>query len=152
MTAAGYQLARPADIHVQHIFRFSFGKSVRYAVKKSKYWTMYSLHNRDVMKDSGAASYELKVDVSLLVINVALVTLAAILRSWWPLVGVAFLLGINTAVSYSLLRLIKREQGWWFLLLAAGYFEFIYPFAVAFGSFLGILKYLWEVKLTHRYK
>ncbi|MHB1360969.1 MAG: glycosyltransferase family 2 protein [Thermoleophilia bacterium] len=148
---AGHQLSRPADIQVQHIFGFSFSKSIRNAVKKSKYWTMYSLHRRDVMKDSGAASHELKVNVGTQTINVCLVAAAAVTRSWWPLMGVMFLYGVNTAVSYNLLRLIKQERGWWFLIRAMGYYQFVYPFAVAYGAFMGILKYIWEVKLTRRY-
>ena len=148
---AGHQLSRPADIQVQHMFGFGFGKSIRNAIKKSKYWTMYSLHNRDVMKDSGAASYELKVNVTTQVLNVCLVVVAAIARSWWPLIGVMFLYGVNTAVSYNLLRLIRQEKGWWFLFRAMAYYQAVYPFAVAYGASMGILKYIWEVKLTRRY-
>ncbi|MHB8859792.1 MAG: glycosyltransferase family 2 protein [Thermoleophilia bacterium] len=148
---AGHQLSRPSEIQVQHMFGFNFSKSIRNAVKKSKYWTMYSLHNRDVMKDSGAASYELKINVATQVINVCLVAAAAVTRSWWPLMGAMFLYGVNTAVSYNLLRLIRQEQGWWFLIRAMGYYQFVYPFAVAYGSFVGILKYIWEVKITRRY-
>ncbi|MDO8735756.1 MAG: glycosyltransferase family 2 protein, partial [Thermoleophilia bacterium] len=75
---AGYQLSRPSDIQVQHMFRFGLKKSVTNAVKKSKYWTMYSLHNRDITKDSGAASYELKVNVATQVINLGLVAAAIV--------------------------------------------------------------------------
>jgi len=151
LISAGYQLTRPADIQVQHMFRFTFGKSVRNAIKKSKYWTMYSLYNKDVMKDSGAASYELKVNVGTQVINMGLVVAAILLRNWLPLLGVAFLYGINTAVSYNLLRLIKHEKGWWFLIRAMAYYQLVYPYIVAYGSSAGVLKYIWEVKLTRRY-
>jgi hypothetical protein len=112
---------------------------------------MYSLYNKDVMQDSGAASHELKVNVGLQMVNLVLVTLAIALRSWWPLVGVAFLIGVDSAVSLRLLALIRREKGWWFLLRAAAYYELVYPFVVAYGSFIGTLKYIWEVKLTHQY-
>jgi len=149
---AGYQLSRPSHIQVQHMFRFGLRKSVKNAIKKSKYWTMYSLHNRDVMKDSGAASYELKVNVGTQVINLALVAAAIASRSWYPLVGAAFLYGVNSAVSFKLLHLIKEEKGWGFLVKAMGYYQFVYPYIVAYGSFMGILKYLWEVKHTRRYR
>ena len=152
LVASGYLLSRPSDIQVQHIFRFNLRKSVMNAVKKSKYWTMYSLHNRDVTKDSGAASYELKVNVGTQMINLGLFVIAVAARSWYPLVGAAFLYGVNTAVSARLLLLIKEEKGWLFLLKAMGYFQFIYPYVVAYGSFMGILKYIWEVKLTRRYQ
>ncbi|MHB8791894.1 MAG: glycosyltransferase family 2 protein [Thermoleophilia bacterium] len=149
---AGYQLSRPSEIQVQHMFRFGLKKSVKNAVKKSKYWTMYSLYNKDVTADSGAASYELKVNVGTQVINLGLGLLAVITWSWYPLVGAAFLYGVNTAMSFKLLQLIKEEKGWGFLLKAMGYYQFVYPYIVAYGSSMGILKYLWEVKLTRRYQ
>ncbi len=149
---AGHKLIRPADIQVQHMFRFTLGKSVRNAFKKSKYWTMYSLYNKDVMKDSGAASYELKVNVGTQVLNLGLAAAALVFRSWWPLAGAAGLYAVNTAVNFRLLRLISQEKGLWFLIRAMGYYQFVYPFVVAYGSFVGILKYVWEVKLTRRYQ
>ncbi len=151
LIAAGHQLSRPANIQIQHMFRFNLGKSVRNAVKKSKYWTMYSLYNRDVTKDSGAASYELKVNVGTQVINFALGVTAIVTWSFWPLIAAAFLYGINTAVSFRLLLLIKQEKGWWFLLKAMVYYQFVYPYVVAYGSTMGIIKFIWEVKLTRRY-
>ncbi|MDO8736256.1 MAG: hypothetical protein Q7K29_04140, partial [Thermoleophilia bacterium] len=72
--------------------------------------------------------------------------------SWYPLIAAGFLYGVNTAVSYKLLHLIKEEKGWGFLLKAMGYYQFVYPYVVAYGSFMGILKYIWEVKLTRRYQ
>ncbi len=151
LIADGHQLARPSDIQVQHMFRFSFLKSIRNAIKKSKYWTMYSLVNKDVTKDSGAASYELKTDVATQVINLCLVIAAVASGIWWLLLPVAFLYGVNLAVSYRLLALIRRERGWWFLVRAMAYFQFVYPYIVAYGSFVGTVKYFWEVKLRHRY-
>jgi glycosyltransferase involved in cell wall biosynthesis len=151
LIADGHQLTRPADIQVRHMFGYNFVKSVRNAIKKSKYWTMYSLVNRDVTKDSGAASYELKVNVGTQVLNLFLVIAALLTQIWWLLLPVAFLYGVNLAVSYRLLRLFKRERGWWFLIRAAAYYQLVYPFIVAYGSFMGTVKFLWEVKLLKRY-
>ena len=152
MLRAGHCLTRPADIQVMHIFRFTFAKSIRNAIKKSKYWTMYSLHNRDVMKDSGAASYELKIDVVTQTLNLALVIAAVATRFWWLLLPVPILFALNIGTSYGLLRLFKRERGWGFFLVATGYYQFVYPAGVAYGSLIGTLKYIWEVKILRRYR
>ena len=151
MLRAGHCLTRPADIQVMHIFRFNFVKSIRNAIKKSKYWTMYSLQNRDVMKDSGAASYELKANVASQSFNLVLIVAAVASRFWWLLLPVPVLFALNVGTNYALLRLFKRERGWWFFLRAMGYYQFIYPFGVAYGSLAGTLKYIWEVKIRHRY-
>lgn len=148
---AGHQLTQSADIQVQHMFRFSFARSVTNAIKKSKYWTMYSLKNHDITKDSGAASYELKVNVFSQLVIAGLLIAAGLTRFWWLLAPAAALYLINTAVSYRLFDLMRRERGWLFLLQAAAYYQFVYAFVVAYGSFVGTLKYLWDVKLTHRY-
>lgn len=151
LTRAGRRLLRPADILVRHMFGFSLARSIRNAVKKSKYWTMYSLKRRDVMKDSGAASHELKVNVTTQVLNLVLVVLALATRVWWLLLPVPLLYGVNVGASFRLFQLMRRERGWWFLLRALGYYQFVYPVAVAYGSFIGTLKYLWEVKILRRY-
>ena len=151
MLKAGHQLTRSPDIQVQHMFRFNLARSVRNAIKKSKYWTMYSLKNRDVTKDSGAASYELKANVGTQVINLGLLVVLAVTRVWWLIIPVAILYIINVAVSYRLLSLIKRERGLWFLTRAMAYYQLVYPYAVAYGSAMGTMKYFWEVKLMRRY-
>jgi glycosyltransferase involved in cell wall biosynthesis len=148
---AGHQLCRPRDILVQHMFRFSFSRSVKNAIKKSKYWTMYSLYKGDLLNDSGAASYELKVNVFTQCLNLALVATTVMTGWWWLLVPVALLYALNVAVSLKLLRLFHDERGWWFLLRAMAYYQFFYCFIVAYGSLMGMLKYIWEVKLLKRY-
>ncbi|MFA5810392.1 MAG: glycosyltransferase family A protein [Thermoleophilia bacterium] len=151
MLRAGHQLTRSPNIQVQHMFRFSFTRSVKNAIKKSKYWTMYSLKNRDVTKDSGAASYELKVNVLTQSLNLVIVTAAIVTWKWWLLFPAALLYLLNVAASFKLLRLIKKERGWWFLLRTMAYYQLIYPAVVAYGSAMGTMKYLWEVKIMRRY-
>ncbi|RJQ45322.1 MAG: glycosyltransferase [Gaiellales bacterium] len=148
---AGHKLCRPREIMVQHMFRFDLKRSVKNAIKKSKYWTMYSLFKGDLMNDSGAASYELKVNVFSQCLNLALVATAAMTGSWWLLVPVALLYALNVAVSFRLLSLFQRERGTLFLLKAMAYYQFFYCFVVAYGSAMGMLKYIWEVKLLKRY-
>lgn len=151
MLKAGHQLTRSPNIQVQHMFRFGFVRSVRNAIKKSKYWTMYSLKNRDVTKDSGAASYELKVNVLTQALNLVIITAAVITQKWWLLIPASFLYLLNVAASFKLLRLIRNEKGWWFLFRAMVYYQLVYPAVVAYGSAMGTLKFLWEVKIKRRY-
>lgn len=148
---AGHRLCRPREILVQHMFRFSFSRSVKNAIKKSKYWTMYSLFKGDLLQDSGAASYELKVNVISQCLNLALVAVAVVTGLWWLLAPVAALYALNVLMSRKLLMLFRRERGWWFLLKAMLYYQFFYCFVVAYGSAMGVLKYIWEVKLLKRY-
>lgn len=152
MLAAGRQIGRPHGIEVQHVFGFGLKKSVKNAIKKSKYWTMYSLNHKDVTKDSGAASYELKINVLTQSLNVLLTAAALATRMWWLLVPAILLYALNVAASFRLFRLIEQERGWWFLARAMAYYQFVYPFVVAYGAFLGMLKYFWEVKLLRRYE
>lgn len=151
MLAAGHRIGRPHGIEVQHIFGFGLKKSVKNAVKKSKYWTMYSLNHKDVTKDSGAASYELKINVLTQSLNVVLIAAALVTRFWWLFLPVILLYAINVWASFRLFRLIRQERGWWFLTRAMAYYQLVYPFVVAYGAFLGTLKYFWEVKLLRRY-
>ncbi len=151
LIAAGHQLSRPPGILVRHMFGFNFTRSIRNAVKKSKYWTMYSLKNRDVMQDSGAASHELKVNVFTQLLNLGLLGVAAVTGRRWPLLPAAALLAVNLAVNSRFLLLVRREEGWAFLAKAIAYYLLVYPFVVAYGSGIGTLKYAWEVKLLGRY-
>ncbi len=69
---AGCRLVMNPDIQVRHIFNFTLLKSLRNAVRKSMYWNMYSLGNKDVFKDSGSASVELKTNVASFILNIIL--------------------------------------------------------------------------------
>lgn len=151
LTAAGHHISRPYGIEVQHMFNFGLKKSLKNAIKKSKYWTMYSIYNKDVTKDSGAASYELKINVLTQVVNVLLLLGAVALKMWWLFIPIGVFLALNLATNLRLLRLMRQERGWIFLLKAMAYYFFVYPYAVAFGAFAGIVKYILEVKLSRRY-
>lgn len=151
LLAAGYTLSRPHGIEVQHMFGYDLKKSIQNAIKKSKYWTMYSLHNRDVMKDSGAASYELKIDVFSQSLIALFVLLTLIFKFWLLLIPAAMLYIVNSVSSIRLFSLMRRQKGWGFLLKAMGYYQFVYPYIVAWGSFRGMLNYLWQVRILRRY-
>lgn len=151
LTAAGHHISRPYGIEVQHMFNFGLKKSLKNAIKKSKYWTMYSIYNKDITKDSGAASYELKINVLTQVVNVPLLLGAVALKMWWLFMPIGVFLALNLATNLRLLRLMRQERGWIFLLKAMAYYFFVYPYAVAYGASVGIVKYILEVKLSRRY-
>ena len=60
----GYKLTMNSEILVRHIFNFTLIKSMKNAFRKSMYWTIYSLKNKDLLTDSGTASIELKFNVA----------------------------------------------------------------------------------------
>jgi GT2 family glycosyltransferase len=138
---SGYKLQMAPDILVRHIFNFTFGKSLRNAFKKSRYWIIYSLGNRDVFKDSGTASQELKVNV----VSYFFITLFILL--YFSLTNRVFLLlpmiiaGVNIYINRNLLAAFYRAKGLLFAVPASLYYTLIYPVAVGAGSFTGMLQY-----------
>jgi len=138
---AGYQLLMAPDILVRHIFNFTLRKSFRNAFRKSRYWVIYSLGNRDVFKDSGTASQELKINV----LSYSLIMLSLLLYSSFtnriflilPLLTACF----NLYINKNLLRAFYRAKGAFFAILASLYYIIIYPLAVGAGSFTGMIQY-----------
>ena len=47
----GAKLRMVPEIQVQHIFDFTLAGSMRNGIKKSKYWSIYSIKNRDLLSD-----------------------------------------------------------------------------------------------------
>ena len=138
---SGYRLLMAPDILVRHIFNFTLRKSLRNAFRKSRYWVMYSLGNRDVFKDSGTASQELKINV----LSYSLVLLSLLLYSSFtnriflvlPLITACF----NLYINKNLLRAFYRAKGAFFAISASLYYTLIYPLAVGAGSFIGMIQY-----------
>ena len=138
---SGYKLLMAPDILVRHMFNFTLGKSLRNAFRKSLYWVMYSLGNRDVFKDSGTASQELKINV----MSYSLIILFLLLYSSFtsriflilPLMTACF----NLYINKNLFRAFYRAKGALFALPASLYYTLIYPLAVGAGSFAGMMLY-----------
>ena len=138
----GYSLAMDPGILVRHIFNFSLGRSMKNGFRKSRYWTMYSLANRDLHRDSGTASVELKTAVMswaliLTIMAAAVLTGKAALLFFVPPVAVAALW-----VNRKLLSAFHRARGHSFAAGAALYFLLLYPAAVGTGGLAGLLGYL----------
>ena len=139
---SGQRMIMNSGLLVRHIFNYDLRRSLRNAFRKSKYWTAYSIANRDLMADSGTASIEMKFNVicsSLiwffflcLIISPGILFLTCVL----------IVLTIDLAVSRSLIKAFFREKGLAFGIKATLYYSLIYPLAVAAGSAAGLLFYL----------
>jgi len=143
---SGYKLLMDPDILVRHIFNFTFWKSMRNAYRKSHYWIMYSLSNRDLFSDSGTASKELKVNVlSYFLILLSLLLYPVFLSSSF-LIFPLFLSVFNLFMNRNLLRAFYHAKGLFFSLPASLYYTLIYPLAVGAGSFTGMIQYYRNAK------
>jgi glycosyltransferase involved in cell wall biosynthesis len=149
---AGCELVMNPDLQVQHIFRFSLSRSLGNAIKKSRYWTMYSLTNQDLLSDSGTASLELKSNVLLALEQASLLALALVLGSAWPLAAALPLLALNLGMNRALIVAWFRARGLSFSILATLYYMTLYAAAVGLGAAVGVLHHAWSVRLLRRYR
>lgn len=138
---AGCRLVVDPAIQVRHIFNFTLLLSLRNACVKAMYWTLYSLHNRDLFADSGTASHELKANVAAYLIGASCVGayLLTGAPAWFGFA--AALLAANLLVSRALLRGFRAAGGWRFAAAATCYYLFVYPLAVGAGALSGAALY-----------
>ena len=134
----GHGLRIDPLIQVQHIFNFTLAKSMRNGVRKSKYWSIYSLKNRDLLSDSGTASLELKVNVLACFLNAVLLLLSLLFKNWYLAAPVPLLFACNLYLNRGLARAFHNVLGPFFAFLAMLYYISVYPFAVGLGAFSAI--------------
>lgn len=139
---SGTGLEMAPGLLVQHIFRFSFIRSLSNAFRKSKYWTFYSLGNRDLMSDSGTASSELKTNVATCFAASCIAALALLLGKSSILLPVPLFFFLNAFVNRKLFSAFHNAGGPVFFAGAALYYMLVYPFAVAAGSWTGTMEYI----------
>jgi hypothetical protein len=147
---SGCELAMHPGLQVRHMFRFSLGRSLRNAVRKARYWTMYSLANGDALADSGTASRELKVNVAAGAAQALLALWAAAAASAWPLALALALLALNLHVNRRLVVAWRSAKGARFATLALLYYATLYAVAVGLGSAAGLAQYPWSVRSLGR--
>lgn len=139
---AGISLRMNPAIQVTHIFNFTLVKSLRNAFRKSHFWTIYSLQNRDLAVDSGTASFELKGNVLSWFVTVLSVVLFGLTGN----IGYILLMGlitiINVAGNRRLFAAMHRAKGTAFACLAALYYTVLYPLPVAAGGLSGLVRYV----------
>ena len=132
----GYGMRMDPDIQVEHIFNFTLVKSLRNAIRKTKYWIIYSIKNKDLLADSGTASQEFKINAMTCFVVFAILGLSLLLDSW-AVTSPAMLLiySINLVVNRNQLAAFHRAKGLGFAIPAVLYYTFLYPFAVGIGAF-----------------
>jgi glycosyltransferase involved in cell wall biosynthesis len=129
----GVKLRMVPEIQVQHIFNFTLAGSMRNGIKKSKYWSIYSIKNKDLLSDSGTASQELKFNVLSCFINILLILIGVLLKNWTFVLPILLLFGSNLFLNRHLARAFFAVRGPFFAIPAMLYYTLVYPFAVGIG-------------------
>jgi glycosyltransferase involved in cell wall biosynthesis len=142
----GFRFRMNPEIQVHHIFNFSFFRSMKNAVRKTRYWTIYSLKNRTTLTDSGTASTELKISVLSCFISTLIVLLWAITQQPLFLLLLCIVFSVNIFVSRGLLKAFFETKGMFFLLTATLYYTTCFSFAVGFGTIRGVAHYFSGIK------
>lgn len=137
---SGVSLRMEPTLQVEHIFNFTLWASLKNAFRKSFYWTMYSIRNRDIFKDSGTASVELKADVLSWFICTVLLVLFLITGEAALIAVLSAVCGLNLLVNRKFIRSMVRATGIAFTLGAVLYYTALYPLAVAAGGFMGAMR------------
>lgn len=143
----GCKLIMNSGILVRHIFNFTLIKSLKNAFRKSMYWTIYSLKNKDLLTDSGTASIELKFNVASFFLSIFLLLLFFLAGDGIPIILIFVLQAINIRIVNR--KLVKAFLGAKGLLFAFGsclYYTILYPLPVGAGAFSGIVKYIRNYK------
>lgn len=139
----GYRLIMMPELEVQHFFGYrSMADSAKNGYVKSKYWTLYSLDNSDLLTDSGTASLALKINVLTLFFSLSLGALYLIYPSIILPLSVAMLIVLNLLLNLKLFYLFGRTRGTMFMIAASGYYMLMYPFAVGAGSLVGLMNFM----------
>ncbi len=139
----GYRLVMEPDLQVRHVFNFnSLADSLRNGYRKSRYWTIYSLGNRDLCADSGTASRGLKLNTMVYVLAPLLAAISLPGRHIFPLVLSALLIAANLAANRTFFSLLHKVGGLRFLVPGMLYYTMVYPLAVGGGGLAGLADYL----------
>ena len=135
----GYNLKMEPKLQVRHIFQYrSLADSMKNGFIKSKYWTIYSLGNRDLLADSGTASFALKINVLALFLILASVAIYVVVLNVILLFGALMVLLLNAFINRELFTLFYKTGGLFFALRAAMYYMLLYPLAVGAGGLSGL--------------
>ncbi|MDZ7640508.1 MAG: glycosyltransferase [Desulfurivibrio sp.] len=144
----GLALAMEPSLQVRHVFHYTPRRWLANAWRKSRYWTIYSLSQQDLLSDSGTASHELKLNVAVLATTALLLLLWMVLgwlRPEWPAAytlwlaaALVLLIGGNLWWQRRLLATFRRAGGWGFALAAGACYLLLYPWPVGLGGLAGL--------------
>jgi len=138
---SGVRLLMAPEVQVQHIFNFSLVKSLRNGFRKSKYWSVYSIKNKDLLADSGTASQEIKINVLANFLVLLLLLGAILLKSGLPLLAALLVVFSNLYFNRKLLMAFYAAGGPSFAIFAVLYYTLVYPLAVGTGALAGLFSY-----------
>jgi glycosyltransferase involved in cell wall biosynthesis len=138
---SGLKLTINPSIIVEHIFNFSLISSIRNAIKKSMYWTIYSIRNKDLTSDSGTASLELKANVVTQFLSLVAIILWAVLKKPFILYPLPLFLIFNIYMNRNLFKAFYETGGAFFSFFAFIYYTTAYAIAVGAGASAGIFRH-----------
>lgn len=138
---SGHRLVMIPGLQVRHIFNFSLGRSLKNAVRKTRYWIEYSLAHKDLFADSGTASRELKINGTVWLANAVLALLFLLTGKQWLLAPILALWCAGIFVNRHLFGAFFRAGGAGFAVMAAMYYSVVYPSAVWIGAFGGFVQH-----------
>lgn len=142
MRRSGKQLRIEPHLKVQHIFNYSLFDSLRNAMRKTKYWVMYSLQNQDLLSDSGTASHELKVNVVSFYLSILFLYALLGLDVSAAFFGLCLLMAINLTVNRKLFQAFYDANGSLFALGSSLYYLLGYPLPIGAGAVAGVAHFL----------
>ena len=137
----GYRLRMDATVLVQHIFNFNLITSLKNGFKKSKYWTRYSIANKDLLSDSGTASQGLKFNVVSCFLCLLLLLGAITTGSGYLVVPILLLVAASLVLNRRLIHAFYKTKGLGFTVLAVLYYTMLYPLAVGLGALNGLINH-----------
>ena len=138
----GAKLVIDSQIQAQHIFNFSLTRSLRNAVRKTRYWTTYTLQRKDLLTDSGTASHELKFNTMSYTLMLLMLIGIICTQEMLLLLPMIILTITNLGINSRFINYIYQARSAGFTVAAASYYLLVYPLAVAFGSILGVSSFM----------
>ena len=144
---AGYGFVVNPEIQVQHIFDFSFLRSVCNAFRKTAYWCMYSMKNGDLLADSGTASIEFKANGGLFFLGLFLFVLWIVIQEQALLYPLPVIFLFSAFMGRKILKAFFEARGALFAVPAFAYYIMFYPFPVGLGAISGMLNFLVKKQL-----
>jgi hypothetical protein len=142
MRRSGCRLVVYPEIEVRHIFNFTFLKSLCNAVRKTTYWNIYSLQNKNLFTDSGSASTELKTNVLSFFVTFFLLVLFMLFHEAVFLYPLPAITMMNLFVNRGLISAFRETGGSVFAIKATLYYVLLYPLPIGIGTIKGFIKYI----------
>ena len=144
---SGCKLVINSKLQVRHVFNYSLWTSLYNGFRKAMYWTVYSLHNKDLLADSGTASIALKFNVVSWFLTSFIVAILLMVGGASLLILILLLTVSNLLLNVGVLRKFNAAGETRFFLAAILYYFLIYPLAVGVGGITGLIRYKRYAKL-----